>query len=195
MKKNVLYFIITGFVLAAVMVAGCSKNAPDTKETQEVKQEAKTEETALQPDELGLVPADKTIDAPAWTMADLEGDSLKLADYKGKVVILDFWDTWCPPCKKEIPGFIELQDKYGDDGLVIVGAAFGKHGKDKVKEFVDEYKINYPTVFATPLVAYQYGGIQSIPTTFVIDRDGKLRGMHVGYVKKEIFEKQVIALL
>ncbi|MBZ0264771.1 TlpA family protein disulfide reductase [bacterium] len=142
-----------------------------------------------------LIPLAEAQNAPNWKLSDLDGNMKQLSDYKGKVVILDFWDTWCPPCKKEIPGFIELQDQYGDNGLVIIGAAFGRDGKDAVAEFTKEWKINYPIVLADRETSNMYGGIRSIPTTFVIDQEGRVRAVHVGYVFKGIFEEQVKELL
>jgi thiol-disulfide isomerase/thioredoxin len=143
----------------------------------------------------GLTSAKKAEIAPGFELLTPEGATIKLSDYKGKVVILDFWDTWCPPCKMEIPAFIELQSTYGDLGLVIVGAAFARHGKDAVAEFVGGNNINYPTVIADRNIANSYGGIASIPTTFMIDKEGKIRAKHVGFTKKEVFESQIIVML
>lgn len=145
-----------------------------------------------------LTAADKTAKAslaPDWELQTTDGKTAKLSDYRGKVVILDFWDTWCPPCKKEIPGFIELQDQYGKEGLVVIGAAFGRYGMDAVKTFVKEWKINYPVVLADKATNDSYGGIRSIPTTFVINREGKIISKHVGFVEKNVFEKEIKALL
>lgn len=100
-----------------------------------------------------------------------------------------------PPCRKEIPGFIELQKQYGSQGLVVLGAAFGRDGREAVQKFADEIGINYTTLFANRKIAMDYGGINSIPTTFLIDSQGRVRSKHVGYVPKNIFETQVRQLL
>ena len=132
--------------------------------------------------------------APDFEIEDINGGKLKLSDYKGKIVILDFWDTWCPPCKKEIPDFIELYKAYKDN-VVIIGAAFAQRGKDAVKKFYKEYKINYPVGIATMDLAKEYGGIRGIPTTFVIDSDGKIFKKYVGFREKAVFENDIKDLL
>lgn len=133
--------------------------------------------------------------AADWTLKDLEGKEVKLSDFKGKVVILDFWATWCPPCRKEIPHFVELQKEYGDQGLAIVGISLDEGGAEAVKPFAEKYEINYAVVMGDQEVAMSYGGIEAIPTTFVIDKEGKIVSKHVGYADKETFEKEIKPLL
>jgi len=130
--------------------------------------------------------------APDFTMTGVDGKPIKLSDMKGKVVILDFWATWCPPCKMEIPDFIALQDKYGKDGLIIVGAALDE--PDKVKQFYSDYKMNYPVGIADQSMAMSYGGIRGIPTTFVIDKKGNVARKYVGFRPKEVFEADFLKL-
>ena len=180
-----------------VSVSGCSKGTAKQAQaqTQMKSSSSASSENAKAVKAAGLLSKEEGPVAPAWTLEKIGGGTASLADYKGKVVILDFWDTWCPPCKKEIPGFIELQEKYGDQGLVVIGAAFGRDGKGAVEQFVKEWKMNYPVVIADGQTNRVYGGINSIPTTFVIDRDGQARAKHVGYVQKEVFEEQIKALL
>lgn len=112
--------------------------------------------------------------APAWTLKDLEGKAVSLADYKGKLVVIDFWATWCGPCRMEIPGYIELQKKYGKDGLVIIGVSLDQKGPAHVKKFVEKNGINYPVVMSTDALITTYGDFTSIPTTFLVDRSGKV---------------------
>ncbi len=133
--------------------------------------------------------------APAWELKDLDGKTVKMADYKGKVVILDFWATWCPPCKKEIPGFINLQKKYGDKGLVVVGVSLDEGGPAVVKPFAQKMGINYPLVMGDQKTAAAFGGIEAIPTTFVIDRDGNVVTGHQGYADEATFESEIKPLL
>jgi cytochrome c biogenesis protein CcmG/thiol:disulfide interchange protein DsbE len=194
MKKLFLGFIVLSIALFSF---GCSQAETSTDkeavvEGVEAQASVNTSDVSLPP---GMLKSDEAPIAPDFTLKNVEGGMVSLSDYKGKVVILDFWDTWCPPCKKEIPGFIELQDKYGDKGLVILGAAFGRYGEEKVAEFAKEWKMNYPVIIADQKVNRDYGGIQSIPTTFVIDTDGKARSRHVGYVEKAVFEREILALL
>jgi cytochrome c biogenesis protein CcmG/thiol:disulfide interchange protein DsbE len=132
--------------------------------------------------------------APDWKLKALDGQEVKLADFRGKVVILDFWATWCPPCRKEIPAFIELQQQYEKSGLVIVGISFDK-AVETVKEFARTEKINYPIAMGTMELAQAYGGINSIPTTFVVDPAGKIVKSFVGFHPKAEFEKEITPLL
>jgi peroxiredoxin len=130
-----------------------------------------------------------------FELKDLDGKSHRLSDFRGKVVILDFWDTWCPPCRKEIPGFVELQKEYKDDGFVMIGVAFARYGPDAVREFMKDYKINYVNLIGDQKVVDGYGGITSIPTTFVIDKEGNIYKKHVGFKAKSVFEKEIKELL
>jgi peroxiredoxin len=133
--------------------------------------------------------------APAWALKSVEGKQLKSADYLGKVVILDFWATWCPPCRAEIPSFIQLQKQYGKDGLVVVGISLDQDGPAVVKKFIASNGINYDIVMGDTKTTEAYGGVESIPTTFVIDRQGKIAAKHVGLTEKAEFEKEIKPLL
>jgi len=133
--------------------------------------------------------------APAWTLKDVEGKTVQSSDFKGKVVILDFWATWCPPCKKEIPDFIELQKKYGEKGLVIVGVSLDEQGPSVVKPFITQLGISYPIVMGDEKIVQDFGGVEGIPTTFIIDREGKIVGRHVAFTPLETFEKEIAPLL
>ena len=133
--------------------------------------------------------------APAWDLKDVKGNSVKLSDFKGKVVILDFWATWCPPCRAEIPHFIGLQEKYGKQGLVVVGVSVDEGGPDVVSSFVKANKINYPIVMGNLDVAQLYDANEGIPTTFVIDRTGNIVAKHLGFTDSDIFEKEIKSVL
>lgn len=132
--------------------------------------------------------------APDWTLKDINGKDVNLSDFRGKVVILDFWATWCPPCRREIPGFIELQQQYEKSGLVVVGISFDK-AVGTVKSFAQKLEINYPLVMGKMELAKAYGGITSIPTTFILDRTGKIVKSFVGFHAKSEFEKEIKPLL
>jgi peroxiredoxin len=133
--------------------------------------------------------------APDWKLKDLQGKDVSSTDFKGKVVVIDFWATWCTPCRGEIPGYVELQKKYKDQGLVIVGLSVDQGGAGLVKKFVQEYKVNYPVVLADDGVVSAFGGVEAIPTTFVLDRSGKVAHKKVGAVATEDFEKILVPLL
>jgi len=126
-------------------------------------------ESAMQP---MLPPNELAGAAPAFTLTNLEGKSISLADFRGKVVVLDFWATWCPPCKREIPDFIDLQKEYGSRGVQIVGIALDE--PEKVRAFAQQNGMNYPVLLGSDEVTMRYGGIEGIPTTFIIDKSGRI---------------------
>ena len=130
-----------------------------------------------------------------FSLNDLNGKTYSLTDFKGKVVILDFWDTWCPPCKAEIPDFIDLHNEYKDQGFVMIGAAIGRQGENAVRQFIRDYKIPYLNLMANMETIQGYGSFNSIPTTFVIDRQGYIYKKYTGVVSKETFEEDIKTLL
>jgi cytochrome c biogenesis protein CcmG/thiol:disulfide interchange protein DsbE len=131
--------------------------------------------------------------APDFSLPDLKGGKINLADYKGKVIILDFWATWCPPCKAEVPGFIALHDKHAKDGVVMIGAAIDD--VDKVKSFVKRNNVDYLVCIADQATTGNYGGIRGIPTTFVIDKEGYIVREYVGFRPEELFEQDIKDLM
>ena len=129
-------------------------------------------------------------------MKDVENTDVNLADYKGKVVLLDFWATWCGPCKVEIPGFIDLQEKYGRDGLQVVGVSVDDT-VDKLQPYVAEMKMNYPVLqgLGHDDLMDAFGPMLGIPVSVIISRDGKICAKHTGLTAKDTFEAQIKALL
>jgi len=130
-----------------------------------------------------------------FTMKDVDGNQVSLASYKGKVVLLNFWATWCGPCKAEIPGFVRLQEKYRDQ-LVIVGFSVDDTA-EKAKAYAAEYKMNYPILLGEGREDVQdaYGPIWGIPASFIISKDGKVCRKHMGIAPEAVFEKEVVALM
>jgi peroxiredoxin len=130
-----------------------------------------------------------------FTFKDLDGKEVPLASFKGKVVLLNFWATWCGPCKAEIPGFVELQAKYKDK-LTVVGLSVDDPA-DKARAFATEYKINYPILLGDgdEKVQDAYGPIWGIPASFIISKDGKVCRRHLGIAPKAVFEKELVALM
>jgi thiol-disulfide isomerase/thioredoxin len=136
--------------------------------------------------------------APAWRLTDVDGNAVTSAQFKGKVLVLDFWATWCGPCKSEIPGYIALQKKYGPDGLVIVGVSVDEEGPGRaalVKKFMKTFGMNYTVVFSNDDVVGAFGGLDAIPTTFLIDRDGNIRDKKVGAEPAAEYERKILAIL
>ena len=133
--------------------------------------------------------------APAWKLKDLQGREVTSADFKGKVVVVDFWATWCPPCRAEIPGYIALQKKYADKGLVIVGVSVDENGAAAVAPFAKAKGINYQMLLFNDDVVAAFGGIEGIPTTFLIDREGNIRDKKVGMAEEADYEKRIVELL
>jgi thiol-disulfide isomerase/thioredoxin len=120
---------------------------------------------------------------------------VELAKLKGRVVVVNFWATWCGPCRAEILGFVEIYKTYKSKGLEIVGIALDESGWDVVKPFVQKYGISYPVVLGDSTVAHDYGGIQAIPTTFVVDRQGNVIAGQRGLLQKAQLEKVIKGLL
>ena len=131
-----------------------------------------------------------------FMIKDLEGKDVALSSFKGKVIVLNFWATWCGPCKAEIPAFVELQNTYGKDGLVVVGYSVDDDAP-KARAFMNEYKINYPVLLGLGREDVQeaFGPIWGIPASFIISRDGKVCKKHLGIAPKAVFEKEIKALL
>ena len=132
--------------------------------------------------------------APQFVLNDINGKKVKLSSYRGKIVILDFFATWCPPCVKEIPHFVNLQKKYGKKGFIMLGISLDSKNTKKLKKFIKEKKINYPILWANKKVKKDFGGIRAIPTTFVIDQKGMIYKKYVGYRSEKTFIKDIMAL-
>jgi thiol-disulfide isomerase/thioredoxin len=132
--------------------------------------------------------------APAISLTDIEGKKLELAEYKGKVVVLDFWATWCGPCRIEIPGLIEMQDKYARQGFSVIGISFDDEA-EPVVQFYKEFKMNYPVAVGNQRIGELYGGVFGLPTTFLIGRDGRIYAKHTGATSPAVIEDEVQQLL
>jgi peroxiredoxin len=132
--------------------------------------------------------------APDFTLPDANGVSVRLSAYKGKVVLLNFWATWCHGCQTEIPWLMEFEDKYKDSGFVVIGISMDEGGWEIVKPFLEEKKVNYPVVVGDVEMAKPYG-LSSMPMTFLIDRKGKVGATSVGVVDKGACESEIARLL
>jgi peroxiredoxin len=133
--------------------------------------------------------------APDFALKDADGKTVHLSDYKGKVVLLDFWATWCGPCKIEIPWFMDIERKNKDKGFEVLGVSMDDNGWEDVKPFLADLKVNYRVVIGTDDTAKDFGGVDALPTTFLIDREGKIAAIHVGLASRKDFEDGVEELL
>ena len=132
--------------------------------------------------------------APDFSLPDLSGQRLNLSAYRGKVVLLDFWATWCDPCRDEIPHFIELQEKYGSRGLQIIGVSMDDT-PDPVRDFYQRFRMNYPVVMGDAKTGELYGGVLGLPVAFLVGRDGRIVAKHIGATNAAVFEKELVGLL
>jgi peroxiredoxin len=194
MKLRKLFYLILVLML---IVAGCKKKEPEPQQQEQADVEAEEKPTQPPVDKAppGPVESPGGKSAPSFTLQDLNGKTVSLSDFKGKVVVLDFWATWCPPCVKEIPHFIALYEQYKDQGFAMVGISVDREGIGVVSSFAQKHQINYPILMADGQVANAYGGITGIPTTFVIDSAGNIRQKYIGYRDKAVFEADIKALL
>jgi peroxiredoxin len=132
--------------------------------------------------------------APDFNVKDANGAELRLSAFKGKVVLLNFWATYCVPCRTEIPWFVEFDKTYRDKGLVVIGISRDEDWAD-VKKYLAEKKINYKIGLGDDDLAKKYGGVDALPETFVIDREGRIAAHHVGLVPKADCEKEIVQSL
>ncbi|MFL3007921.1 MAG: peroxiredoxin family protein [Candidatus Neomarinimicrobiota bacterium] len=194
MKKNIM-FIVPIFILliscdnGTAQAESKSKNLSNKKDLQsKIKKDSKSN-------------SENAILAPDFTLADLKGQKISLSDLKGKVVLLNFWGTWCGPCKREIPDFVSLSKKHKKNGLEIIGVTLSSGSPEKIQDFSQKWKINYTLLTdingnETQSVTARYGQatsqpITGIPTTFIIDRDGYIRQRYVGPRSEEVFFKDL----
>jgi len=138
---------------------------------------------------------DNSSQAAEFTVKDLKGNEISLSAYSGKVVFLNFWATWCGPCKDEIPGFIETYTQYKDKGMEIIGISMDRISPKSVLKFAEKYKINYPVVMGTAKIVKDYEPGPYIPITIIVDQNGKIRHRHIGSMKKETLENYFLKLI
>jgi peroxiredoxin len=168
--------VVTAISLGLLLVS-CSPNADKAAKAVEMK------------------PAGDRKSAPEFSLKDADGKTVTLADYKGKVVLLNFWATWCAPCKIEIPWFADFEQRFKDRGFAVVGVSLDEDGWEQVKPYIQANKINYRILMGTDVTAQLYGGVDSLPTTFLLDGDGKIAFTHVGLVSKGDYENEIVQLL
>ena len=172
------------FVLIIILAISVNAFSGDNKQNKNTTKESKNLIANLDGDK-----------APAFSLKSIDGKTIKLSDYKGKIVIIDFWATWCPPCRRGIPDLVSIQNEYKNK-VVVIGISLDREKTIKdVPGFIKDYAINYPVVYGDDNVVIAYGGIQSIPTSFVVDKKGNVVDMHVGLVSKDTFVNKIKELL
>jgi peroxiredoxin len=129
--------------------------------------------------------------APDFSLESLDGKTVRLSDLRGKAVLLNFWATWCGPCKVEMPWFVDLQNQYGSQGLQIVGVAMDDASKEDISKFAKDMGVNYPILIGKESVGDQYGGVPALPESFVITRDGKIMDKIIGLRGKSDIEDAI----
>ena len=129
--------------------------------------------------------------APDFSLESLDGRTTRLSDFRGKAVLLNFWATWCGPCKIEMPWFVDLQKQYGSQGLQIVGVAMDDASKEDIGKFAQEMGVNYPILIGKESVGDQYGGVPALPESFLITRDGKIIDKIIGLRGKAEIEDAI----
>jgi peroxiredoxin len=176
-KRNALVFVVLVGAIIGMLAAG------------------KYLDRARKHGPLKMVGDVKGVQAPDFDLATLDGRRVKLSDFRGKAVLLNFWATWCPPCKIEMPWFEDLQKQYGKDGLVVLGVAMDDTEPPKIAEFAHEMGVNYQVLLGTDQVSDDYGNVQYLPTTFYVDRNGIIVDKAAGLFSREEIENDIKKIL
>lgn len=147
------------------------------------------------PASIALVSVAERKPAPDFTLEDAAGAPVTLSQLRGKVVLVNFWATWCGPCEQEIPWFGEFQKTYADQGFTVIGASTDFLGWQLVRPFMEKRRMGYPVVIAGPEIAKSFHHVEALPTTFLIDREGRIAAEHIGVVSKGTYQAEILDLL
>jgi len=176
-------------VICTLLVIGCSseRNNSSAKKTKPLEQ--------LDPYSARLYPAQQEAKSRDFTVTQVNGETFSLSAHNGKVVMLNIWATWCAPCAEEVPDFVDLYEKYKDQGLVVLGVSIDKQGESVVKPFMEKHGVTYPVVIDRGTIMDKYGPTMGIPTTYIIGREGNLQYFAVGALTKRELEPRLKKLL
>ena len=133
--------------------------------------------------------------APQFALKDVNGRIVRLRDYRGKVVVINFWATWCPPCRAEMPDLVRLQRRHGKEGLQIIGITYPPESREQVRRFARSLKVNYPIILGTRELKARFSSDETLPLTVVIDREGKVSDIIGGILLREEFDEKIKPLL
>src|SRR6202167_5992318 len=170
-KRSPLVLVVVAFVVALMLYVGYHK--------------------ARNPGGMPFRPLTASAPAPDFSLEALDGKTTRLSDFRGKAVLLNFWATWCVPCKIEMPWFVDFQNQYGSQGLQIVGVAMDDASKEDIGKFAKDMGVNYPILIGKESVGDQYGGVPALPESFLISRDGKIVDKIIGLRGKADIEEAI----
>lgn len=171
------------FLVPALLFMACSQG------NQNKQQKSPVARTRIVPKPNKNLPDNRDLkEAPDFTLEMMNGEMFTLSDHEGKIIVLNIWATWCPPCRKEIPDFIEIQKNMREEGVLFVGVALDQEGWKVVRPFAKKYGINYPIVVDNGTVRRKYGPFRGIPTTFIINREGKVAYVSLGMTPKSVLK-------
>lgn len=171
MKRDPIVLIIAAVVISVMLIFGVQKARHNSSQTASSKLQGQM--------------------APEFELTSLDGKTVKLSDFRGKAVLLNFWATWCEPCKIEMPWFVDLQNKYGPQGFQVLGIAMDDASPKDIAEFAHKLGVNYPIVIGKEKVGDDYGGVQYLPSTFYVGRDGKIVDRVFGLVSRSEIESNI----
>lgn len=193
MKKSLIAAVVTLIILSGIAI-GVAAGRSGKPHASGNKPNLASAHAAIGDESRIIRFASNPQDLPPFLVNDIDGQAVSTAEFKGKVVLVNFWATWCPPCRAEIPMLVQLKNIY-KDRLVIVGVSMDDDDPAAVRKFVKEMRMNYPVVMASHEIISEYGGVPALPTTFVVNQDGKVVQKHIGLYPSNVYESEVRALL
>ena len=186
------FILLTAVLFTSLTLLGCNRNASKVSNEQSNKaSESAVNSSSNSSDENSAFDNQQ---APDFTLVDTKGEKISLQNYRGKIVIIDFWATWCPPCRRGIPDLIQIQKEFKNK-VAVIGISLDTDTKKDVVPFMKNMEINYTVVYANSQVIQDYGNVEAIPTSFVISKAGKIVNQHIGLTPKETYISEINKLL